>query len=172
MRRLAWAFAGRLCDKYHNLMSWLIYFDNAGRIVLDEAVRFVITASLLIASRWSLFQNPLTLTAAGIKCRVVGVKISPNVFFIMFIQIIRMFNSCAVRIENSLTMGNCLASLGLPGYDEQLSQLTEFSIPTTMHTLHSAMACQSNSNTARAYISNREEPCFILFQICSKRRES
>ena len=23
MRRLAWAFAGRLCDKYHNLMSWL-----------------------------------------------------------------------------------------------------------------------------------------------------
>ena len=25
MRRLAWAFAGRLCDKYHNLMSWLKY---------------------------------------------------------------------------------------------------------------------------------------------------
>ena len=23
MRRLAWTFAGRLCDKYHNLMSWL-----------------------------------------------------------------------------------------------------------------------------------------------------
>ena len=23
MRRLAWAFASRLCDKYHNLMSWL-----------------------------------------------------------------------------------------------------------------------------------------------------
>ena len=23
MRRLAWAFAGRLCDKYHNPMSWL-----------------------------------------------------------------------------------------------------------------------------------------------------
>ena len=23
MRRLAWVFAGRLCDKYHNLMSWL-----------------------------------------------------------------------------------------------------------------------------------------------------
>ena len=23
MIRLAWAFAGRLCDKYHNLMSWL-----------------------------------------------------------------------------------------------------------------------------------------------------
>ena len=22
---LAWAFAGRLCDKYHNLMSWLIF---------------------------------------------------------------------------------------------------------------------------------------------------
>ena len=24
MPRLTWAFAGRLCDKYHNLMSWLI----------------------------------------------------------------------------------------------------------------------------------------------------
>ena len=25
MRSLAWAFAVRLCDKYHNLKSWLIY---------------------------------------------------------------------------------------------------------------------------------------------------
>ena len=25
MRRLTWAFAGRLSDKHHNLMSWLIY---------------------------------------------------------------------------------------------------------------------------------------------------
>ena len=25
MHSLAWAFAVRLCDKYHNLMSWLIY---------------------------------------------------------------------------------------------------------------------------------------------------
>ena len=25
MRSLAWAFTGRLCDKYRNLMSWLIY---------------------------------------------------------------------------------------------------------------------------------------------------
>ena len=25
MRRLAWAIAGRLCGKYHNLMSWLKY---------------------------------------------------------------------------------------------------------------------------------------------------
>ena len=24
MHRLAWVFAGRLCDKYQNLMSWLI----------------------------------------------------------------------------------------------------------------------------------------------------
>ena len=28
MRKLAWAFAGRLCDKYHNLMSWLIWQDH------------------------------------------------------------------------------------------------------------------------------------------------
>ena len=25
MRRLVWAVTGRLCDKYHNLMSWLIF---------------------------------------------------------------------------------------------------------------------------------------------------
>ena len=25
MRRLHWAFASRLCGKYHNLMSWLIF---------------------------------------------------------------------------------------------------------------------------------------------------
>ena len=24
MRSFAWAFAGRICDKYHNLMSWLM----------------------------------------------------------------------------------------------------------------------------------------------------
>ena len=28
MRRLAWAFAGRLCDKGNNRMSWLKCFDN------------------------------------------------------------------------------------------------------------------------------------------------
>ena len=28
MRRLAWAFAGRLCDQYHNLMSWLNWMTN------------------------------------------------------------------------------------------------------------------------------------------------
>ena len=31
-RLLAWAFAGRLCDKYHNLMSWLIFFFNQSQI--------------------------------------------------------------------------------------------------------------------------------------------
>ena len=29
-RRLTWAFAGRLCDKYHNLMSWLIFGQDGG----------------------------------------------------------------------------------------------------------------------------------------------
>ena len=30
MRRLVWAFAGRLCDKYHNLMSWLKWTEKLG----------------------------------------------------------------------------------------------------------------------------------------------
>ena len=29
---LAWALAGRLCDKYHNLMNWLI-FENASTLL-------------------------------------------------------------------------------------------------------------------------------------------
>ena len=37
VRRLAWAFAGRLCDKYHNLMSWLnIYLPNSVLMTLSE----------------------------------------------------------------------------------------------------------------------------------------
>ena len=34
IRRLACAFAGRLCNKYHNLMSWLINIFIA--VALDE----------------------------------------------------------------------------------------------------------------------------------------
>ena len=30
MRKLAWAFAGRLCYKYHNLMNWLILSCQVG----------------------------------------------------------------------------------------------------------------------------------------------
>ena len=33
MRRLVWAFIGRLCDKYHNLMSWLNFDDNYMSII-------------------------------------------------------------------------------------------------------------------------------------------
>ena len=35
MRRLAWAFAGRLCDKYQNLMSWL---NSWGNVYLQRVV--------------------------------------------------------------------------------------------------------------------------------------
>ena len=37
MRGLAWAFAGRLCDKYHNLMSWLIYYRITEKIPFLES---------------------------------------------------------------------------------------------------------------------------------------
>ena len=38
MRRLAWAFVGRLCGKYHNLMSWLKYVLFSLFICLEGAV--------------------------------------------------------------------------------------------------------------------------------------
>ena len=42
MRRLAWAFAGRLCDKYHNLMSWL-YYDLSEAFEKQQYMRFNFT---------------------------------------------------------------------------------------------------------------------------------
>ena len=35
MRRLAWSFAGRICDKYQNLMSWLKYTPSWKDIFYD-----------------------------------------------------------------------------------------------------------------------------------------
>ena len=41
MHRLAWAFTGRLCDKYHNLMSWLKWASkNEGLFLVFENLRF------------------------------------------------------------------------------------------------------------------------------------
>ena len=36
MRRLALAFAGRLCDKYHNAMSWLISWPVSTKVVWPD----------------------------------------------------------------------------------------------------------------------------------------
>ena len=38
MRRLARVFAGRLCDKYHNLLSWLIYW-SVGTVKFNTFIR-------------------------------------------------------------------------------------------------------------------------------------
>ena len=39
MRRLAWAFAGRLCDKHHNLMRWFILFKTIQIELIDPKGR-------------------------------------------------------------------------------------------------------------------------------------
>ena len=39
MRRLVWAFAARICDRYHNLMNWLIswkYHSSRPRIMIQS----------------------------------------------------------------------------------------------------------------------------------------
>ena len=38
MRRLAWAFAGRQCDKYHNLMSWQLFLHIRCWAVMFQVV--------------------------------------------------------------------------------------------------------------------------------------
>ena len=43
MCRVAWAFAGRLCDKYHNRMSWLINECEHVGFMLDVSFGHTIT---------------------------------------------------------------------------------------------------------------------------------
>ena len=42
MRRLAKAFAGRLCDKYHNLMSWFISAFPLGACISMRSLNVVL----------------------------------------------------------------------------------------------------------------------------------
>ena len=50
MRRFAWAFAGRLSDKYHNLMSWL-----KSRISLNSYHIWPLISELLVLEGWKFF---------------------------------------------------------------------------------------------------------------------
>ena len=43
MRRLAWAIAGRLCDKYHNQMSWLILCVLSSLVPPEQMVLAMLT---------------------------------------------------------------------------------------------------------------------------------
>ena len=59
MRRLAWAFAGRLCDKYQNLMSWLIWYGLNTTILIGSfgwsaTIDDPLLSNLLYFQIWSL----------------------------------------------------------------------------------------------------------------------
>ena len=58
MSRLAWAFAGRLCDKYHNLMSWFKHQPDHEKMCHMQTTKVQI--SLCIRTDWSA---PLLFTA-------------------------------------------------------------------------------------------------------------
>ena len=38
MRSVTWAFAGRLCDKYHNFLSWLLCLKGVDRKFRHEGM--------------------------------------------------------------------------------------------------------------------------------------
>ena len=63
MRRLGWAFAGRLYDKYHNLMSWLI---------ITLLANFLFSASMT-ASFVSTLNNDGTI------CTVSFISLNTNI---------------------------------------------------------------------------------------------
>ena len=47
---LAWAFAGHLYDKYHNLMSWLIY----SVCLIYDCEKFVVLSTILLTALMAL----------------------------------------------------------------------------------------------------------------------
>ena len=53
IRRLARAFAGRLCDKYHNLMSWLIWLRCTW--ILTWTQYGIIRSEILIGEQFTIY---------------------------------------------------------------------------------------------------------------------
>ena len=51
MRRLAWAFAGHLYDKYHNLRSWLNL--SLQWIIADKHMRLEVRLWIITSQQWS-----------------------------------------------------------------------------------------------------------------------
>ena len=62
MGRLAWAFAGRLCAKYHNLMSWLIWWMNVG------SMWHIHWPWTTYVGQWPIFHGPVILLYMMDKC--------------------------------------------------------------------------------------------------------
>ena len=58
MRRLAWDFAGRLCDKGHNLMSWLNYIktnkENFSDLPVQQSFPFMSSYSEVATIDWEV----------------------------------------------------------------------------------------------------------------------
>ena len=66
MHRLAWAFAGRLSDNYHNLMSWLILFLPVSHTVWCPTLQRSQWCHKLLDTLWSLMMTALWPVGASI----------------------------------------------------------------------------------------------------------
>ena len=106
MCRLTWAFSGRLCDKYHNLMSWL---KSCWNIVLTTTPVWSKTFSILMRARKKLQrrrnrkQKKKSLTPSLSSSHVwVGPQLRSNrvaclrmrFIFLMLRSWVRYFYSC------------------------------------------------------------------------------
>ena len=76
---------------------------------------------LLCFQKDSIFRT--FFTAADVKCRVVALK---RLLVLHLSAVLSIFIGWEVRIENSVTKGNCSASWCLPSDGEQISLATEF----------------------------------------------
>ena len=80
MRRLAWAFTGRLCDKYHNLTSWLKWYSEISYLT-EIFTGFKKIKKLFMILFQNLNQNPRTLLPKfyGLYCYQVSLLEYRNV---------------------------------------------------------------------------------------------
>ena len=60
MRRLAWAFAGCICDKYHNIMSWLKHRKHV-KIQTPEKIAVIILTVMILSFRTHVWVNSADL---------------------------------------------------------------------------------------------------------------
>ena len=98
---LAWAFVGRLCDKYHNLMSWLILSQLQTE---SDSQNF----TFMLFSIWQTFQEFLHESQREYNFEAI----KSNIAFILTeaVPFKNMWNWFSVRCKNSWTVVNKLIS--------------------------------------------------------------
>ena len=113
MRRLAWAFAGRLCDKYHNRMSWLIcsptdYLVPKRTFNVEDACFFFVFLHYMAILCY--------LMQYSFECVGIYYLHCPLGTWFLLLFMLSLFNtekSCHLQAKSSLFLRSCFDTLSL-----------------------------------------------------------